>query len=318
MKKQRIGRRRRRFYKKDAPVVTLASISVILLFVWGGLYWNESSEKALSADANVQQQDQQALYDEEGFPTADSADSEELTGLDTLGNNPSTALDESGTTDSTDSMVTSNGEREGNHSELLPSTDDIDSMETSVGKSNTQSADKSVVQSPTKSVTQSSGKSDEQSSTKLDTASPTKSEEAQGPTTSDTPSPTRSDVQSPSTSTNQVEVVVNQAEKYEQEILQVQAKCTKDMNVVLSAAEKSFKQLDMRDPVTVQEWKEKLTKESLTAESACESAFQVQIRGAENDSVSANVIEEWTDSYQTLRMRLKEESEAKLQQLLGG
>ncbi|WP_438349501.1 hypothetical protein ACP8HI_02105 [Paenibacillus sp. FA6] len=309
MGKQRKGRkRRRRIYKKDAPVVILASLTLILLCVWGGLYWSETSEKAIIADANVKEQSQQILQNEEALFIADS---EGL--IDIQANEQPSAIDEIKPMDST---VTANDEREKN-TELSPFTDVPNPPDQTVTKSDKQTLTKPDTSSPMRSNTQSPTKLEEQSPTKPDEQSPTKLDE-QSPTKSDEQSPTNSNAQTPMTSMKQVEPAVNQAQKYEQEIIKIHAKCTKDMNVVLSGAEMSSQQLDMRNPVNIQEWREKLTKEIATAESKCGDSFQEQMNNANDDSVSEKVIEEWRNSYNALKANLKKESEAKLQQLMGG
>ncbi|OPA80032.1 hypothetical protein BVG16_04580 [Paenibacillus selenitireducens] len=48
MGKQRIRKkRRRRIQKQNIPIAILSSITIILIFVWGGLYWKESTKTAL-------------------------------------------------------------------------------------------------------------------------------------------------------------------------------------------------------------------------------------------------------------------------------
>ncbi|WP_314591392.1 hypothetical protein [Paenibacillus terrigena] len=49
MGQQRIRKkRRRRIQKQNIPIVILSSITIILIFVWGGLYWRESTKIALN------------------------------------------------------------------------------------------------------------------------------------------------------------------------------------------------------------------------------------------------------------------------------
>ncbi|MNP77783.1 hypothetical protein D3C76_1752800 [compost metagenome] len=74
----------------------------------------------------------------------------------------------------------------------------------------------------------------------------------------------------------------------------------------------------MRNPIEIQNWRDNLTAKLVAAESTCEGAFQEQIRLAEKDSVSEEVIDGWRNTYTALKLRLKEESEAKLQGLMGG
>ena len=307
MGKQRKGRkRRRRFYKKDAPVVILASLTLILLCVWGGLYWSESSEKAFIADGNVKKQGHQTLQNEEALSIVDTEGT-----IDIQANEQASAIDE---IEPMDSTVITNDEQEIN-TELSPFVDVPNPTETeqTVTKSDKHTDKQTVTKpdplTPMRSNTQSSTEVDEQSPTKLDEQSSTKLDEQ---------SPTKSNTQTPVASVEQVEPTVNLAQKYEQEIITIHAKCTKDMNVVLSGADMSFRQLDMGNPFNVQEWREKLTKEIATAESNCGDAFQEQMNNANDDSVSEKVIEEWRNSYNSLKANLKKESEAKLHQLMGG
>jgi hypothetical protein len=286
-------KRKRRYLKKDIPIVVLAAITIILLVVWSGLYWSESSEKKLIANANVNEQ-----------PL-------------TIGK----TLDSSGSIISEPKV---NGEVS-KHPKVIQSIEDkdTDTEKNTNTNTNTTETDSKNIDTPsstnvdtqisTKSDTQSSTKSDTQNSTKSDTQSLTKSD-TQIPTKLDTPSPT----QSAPSSTNHTENSVDPALKYEQEITRIQEKCSLDMNAVLNTAENSFRQLDMRNPAEIQVWRDNLTTKLITAESTCETAFQEQIHLSENDSVSVEVIDKWINTYNDLKLRLKEESEAKLQALMGG
>jgi hypothetical protein len=119
-------------------------------------------------------------------------------------------------------------------------------------------------------------------------------------------------------SAKQTDPPVSQAQKYEQAMVQVKAKCTESMNKVLSDAETSIRQLDRTDPAAVREFQTKLMKELGAAESLCDAEFQEVSQKAEQDSVSPAVIEEWKQTFNALKEKLREESKAKLQQMMGG
>lgn len=116
----------------------------------------------------------------------------------------------------------------------------------------------------------------------------------------------------------QLDSAANLIEKYEQDFTQLQEKCRKDMRAALSDAENSMQQLDKSDPRNVIAWRDQLNAELSTAESTCDDSFQRIVQNAENDAVSADVIEGWSQKYDDLKAKLQEESEAKLQQLMGG
>jgi hypothetical protein len=246
-------KRRRGFRKPDAVIVTLSSVAVILLLVWGGLYWKESSERALIVPANGEGQVEQELQEDGGLQTTDPE------GLNSgVDEQPSTTTGET----------------------VAPAE---------------QSKQNPV--------------------TKPQTQSPVKSESNSTPSNH---SPSTAETSSPSPSIVQTNPPISPAQKYKQEIIQVQAMCTKNMNEVLSGAESSIQQLDRKDPLAVRAWMEKWTKELSDAESQCDSKFQEVSQNAENDSVSTKVIEEWKQTFSALKEKLQGESKAKLQQLMGG
>lgn len=152
---------------------------------------------------------------------------------------------------------------------------------------------------------QSTTKPDDSSTTKPDDSSTTKPD---GSSTTEVTSP----------SAIQLDSAANLIEKYEQEFTQLQEKCRKDMRAALSDAESSMQQLDKSDPRNVIAWRDQLNAELSTAESTCDDSFQRIVQNAENDAVSADVIEGWSQKYDDLKAKLQKESEAKLQQLMGG
>lgn len=254
MGQQRIRRKRRRgFRKPDAIIVTLASMTVILLLVWGGLHWKESSERALIVSANGIEQGGQAPLEEGGLQTTDS---EGLNGG--MDEQPSATVET-----------------------VIPVQQAEDKPDATGEESQTPEASEPA----------------QESVTKPDIQTPAKSE---SPSTTETNPP------------------INQEKIYEQEIIQLQTSCTKDMKMVLTRAESSAQQLDRADSVAIQAWKEKLTKELTAAESRCDGNIQEVLQNAENDSISTKVIEDWKQTYSALKEKLREESSAKLQKLIVG
>jgi hypothetical protein len=116
---------------------------------------------------------------------------------------------------------------------------------------------------------------------------------------------------------NPTDPPISQTQKYEQEIAQVQAMCTKEMKEVLGGAESSMQQLDKTDPFAFQAWNDNLTKELAAAESDCDGKFQEITGNAEKNSISPTVIEEWRQTFSALKVTLQGESKAKLRQWTG-
>lgn len=177
------------------------------------------------------------------------------------------------------------------------------------------------------SQTESTANPDQQTGTKPNAQSTTKPQaqgstdtetEANSNTKTNTSSNTDSDSDSEPAGTNQPDPAIANEQKYEQQMLQVQAKCTQDMKEVLNGAESSMKQLDKTDPAALQAFDEQLTKEKAAAEAACDSQFQEVSQKAEKDAVSQKVIDEWTQTFHALKIKLQRESEEKLLQLMGG
>jgi hypothetical protein len=248
MGQQRIRRKKRRgFRKPDAVIVTLTSLTIILLLVWGGLYWKESSERALIAQTN-------GKVDEQPSATGETV---------------------------TVTPVEQSNEKPG-------VTDEVPQLPEAA--------------KPTQETVM-----------KPETQTPTKSE---SPGVTETKSPSATVIKSPST--KQSDPPITKAQNYDQEITQIQAICTKDMKEVLSGAESSIQQLDKTDPVAVQALKVKLMNEIVAAEYKCDVKFQEVTQKAESDSVSPKVIAEWKQTFSAMKEKLREESRAKLQQLMGG
>ncbi|WP_373230132.1 hypothetical protein [Cohnella sp.] len=296
MGKQRIRRKRRRgFRKPDAVIVTLTSVTVILLFVWGGLHWKESSGRALFVNANGAERGEQTLQEEGG-----------LQAMDSEGMNAGVDEQSSATAETFAPVQQPNDKPDatGGVPQLPESDEPAQDTVTKMDE---------VEQSPVNSESPSATETNHSSTNQTDPASTNQTDPA---STNQTDPPSTNQIDPPST--NQTDPPISQAQKYEQKIIQVQASCTKDMNEVLSGAESSIQQLDRTDPVAVQAWKEKLTKELADAESKCDGKFQEVSQNAEKNSVSPKVIEEWKQTFSTLKEKLQIESRAKLQQLMGG
>ncbi|TFE28168.1 hypothetical protein [Cohnella luojiensis] len=281
-----MGQRRRRkirhrgFRKPDTAIVALASLVVVLLLVWGGLYWEESSERALIVHAGGEDQVDRTLREEGGLQTTDSEDLS--SGVE---EQPSSAV-------GTDAPV--------EQSDNKPVTEPGKENDTKTGSQGT--AEPQGTPEP-----ESEGNAGHESPNDSVPESPTLSKP-------DSPSPSESE----SPSATPTDPPISKTQKYEQEITQVQAMCTKDMNEALSGAESGIRQLDRSDPYAVKEWNDKWTKEMEAAESKCDGDFQAVTNKADNDSVSPNVIEGWKETFSAMKVKLQGESKAKLQQLMGG
>lgn len=312
---QRIRKKRRRRFRKPNPlIVILASITIILLFVWGGLYWKESSEEALIVPTNGKEQNQKAEI--EGEKGSINANNEESSGMNsTLKEEP--LIDEMG-----EPTVASEDTIEGGG--ISPTTKESEKNEDTFAKLDGKPDVKLEVQTPTERDTSlpTQPRTNSQLPTHPNTSTTTNSDSS---TTTKMDSSTTVDVDSPrttdetdSSSGKQVDVMVTPTEKYEQKMIQIEENCRKDMKVVLNSAEASIQKVNTRSIVAVQTWKENTTLEITTAESKCEVTYQELIRTAEKDVVSATVIEKWKQTYNTLKAGLQDESRAKMQRLMGG
>ncbi|MCL6459993.1 MAG: hypothetical protein K6T85_18535 [Gorillibacterium sp.] len=255
--KRRIRKERRRsFQKMDAVVVILAAITVLLILVWGGLYWRSS----VGAGVNVNP-----------------------SGIGEVDNSAEKSTDEP----------------------MGSAAGGLEPLEAA-----TPTEDPLLKPDPDAAITT---KPDAVTSAKPNVATSTKPS-----ATASTKVKPSSTLAPDSPSMNQTDLAVAKVQKYEQELIKLQVKYTKDMQVIFSGAETSIQQLDMNAPSALQVWNEKLTKEITAAESTCDGAFQQLLGKAENDSVSAKIIEEWTQKYDTFKLKLHEESEARLRLLIGG
>lgn len=133
------------------------------------------------------------------------------------------------------------------------------------------------------------------------------------PTTKPKPTPSPDQPNVPET-----EAPITSTEKYEQQIVQIQAKCTQDMNDVLAGAETSVAQLDMSDPYAFQELSQKWMDGLSKVEATCSTKMQGIIAQAEKDNVEAEITDKWEQTFSDLMLQLQGQFEAKLLQLMGG
>ncbi|OBZ13613.1 hypothetical protein [Bacillus sp. FJAT-26390] len=283
---QRHARRKRRprFQKPDTINIILGSLTIILIVAWGGLYWKDSSQQALIVSADGAAQNEQA----------------ELIDLDEVVTDPK-------------------------------STPPADEAKPAVTDKAGQATDKPAVGGeeaapPEKETTEPDKGSEPVQTTKpVHTAKPNQVKPGAGggakPGTTK-PGTTKPGTSTPGTTNPETPAVteppVNMSEKYEQEIIQLQAKCTQDMNEVLVGAEASIEQLDMSDPYAFQQLNQKWMDGLANVENTCNTKFQEKIDNAEKADVDSAITEEWQQKFSALMLQLQGEFEAKLLQLMGG
>ncbi|NIK79528.1 hypothetical protein FHS15_004689 [Paenibacillus castaneae] len=276
-KQHKRKKRRRRLQKPDAINVILASITLVLLLTWGGLHWKESSEQKLLVHADG---GEQVLVSEEGVGSADS----EEKGLAPEGEAEPSATDEIAATPET-------------QAEAGTETPVIDEEKSNL-PTNTKPA------APDKNNNNGNAQATKPTSTVKPNTKPGSKPEAELPSTTE----------KPGTAVTPPPVV--QTGQYEQEIIELQASCTQDMNEVLVNAEESMAQLDKTDPYALLAFNDKVAKQLADVGSACDNKFQEITVRADKASVSPEVIKEWQQAYGALMEKLKGEFEAKLMKLL--
>ncbi|QJD87445.1 hypothetical protein [Cohnella herbarum] len=318
-------KRRREFRKPDAVIVILGSLTIVLLLVWGGLYWKETSERTQIVHAGGKKQFEQAMHDDIGLQTADSETfysegyDQPAIGGETL-EPAARADDESAINDEAQKLPQASGAAQEtvaqpgkrhpvkSNSHGAAETDKPSAIESgSPSGTGTDLPSAAESEMPSKTGTQLSNEMETESSTEMETEWPSAAETGK-PNAAETGSPIANPIDPP----------ISQKQKYEQEITQVQAMCTKEMKEALGGAESSFQQLDKKDPFAFQAWNENLTKELAAAETKCDGKFQEITVNAEKDSISPTAIEEWRQTFNALKVTLQGESKAKLQQWTGG
>ncbi|WP_424767433.1 hypothetical protein [Paenibacillus sp. sgz302251] len=284
MGKNRIfGKRRRQSRKPNTAIMILASITIILLFVWGGLYWKGKSEQALLTQADEETESWIVLQDLDEIQTSEDKKTkiavDEQTGRAAgetaapVGHNDSKLSKDGGLTQVIQAEVT-----------------DIKS----VNKPETQKPDKSVPQKTTKPATQSEAKPDTKSNGKT----------IPGETR---PESTDNPIQDPT---------MTAAQLHEEQFILVQAKCAQDMKDVLIGAEASIAALDKTNLAAIQELNTKLANGVGEVASACDIQFKQLAQNAKQDDVSPDMITEWEQTFNNMLTELQNETEMRLQQLM--
>lgn len=278
--------RRSRFQKPDTINIILGSLTVVLLFVWGGFYWNESSQQELTVNAN-------------GAGQTAEAQPQEVNKVDGAAAVPPSA--------SPDAAV------------KPAETEPAKPADTETAKPTEQAADMPADNAETGGEAAATTKpavvkpaAPVKTARPVQTAKPSATnkpsqETAVKPDTTTTPKPVVTETEPPE----------SLSEKYEQQLVQLQAKCTQDMNEVLVGAEASIEKMDKSDPYAFQELNQKWSDSLAKAEDTCNTKFQGIIAKAEKDAVEPEVIEEWEQTFSNLMLQLQSEFEAKILQLMG-
>lgn len=261
---------RSRFQKPDTINIILGSLTIILLFVWGGLYWKDSTQQALTVNAD-------------GAALNEQAQPEEIEVIATGPVSTTTAgAEKPPAADQAVKPTEQPADKPGASEAALPEKEEAIKPAVPV---KTAHPVKTTKPARTAKPNQETG---------------TKPEAAATPVVTETEPP------------------ISVSKKYEQQMVQIQVKCTQDMNEVLVGAESSIEQLDQSDPYAFQQLNQKWTDGLANVESACKTKFQEITANAEHDSVEPEIIEEWEQSFSSLMLQLQGEFEAKLLQLMGG
>jgi hypothetical protein len=288
MSQQHVRRKRRpRFQKPDTINIILGSLAVILVFAWGGLYWKESSNQSLVVSADGAALNQYAELQADGVET----NIPEST-------SPAGAVKPAATDQAAKpaEQATEPPAEEGKGA-TIPEAATTDKPAATDNESNpVQTSKPTTPVKPGQGTGTKPGKGTDAGAGAV--AKPTPTPEV--PEVTVTPPP------------------VEASAKYEQEIIQVQAKCTQDMNEVLAGADTSIKELDMTDPYAFQELNQKWIDGLTNAENACTAKFEGIIERAEKDEVDSDITEGWEQKFSALMLQLQGDFEAKLLTLMGG
>ncbi|MFD0958223.1 hypothetical protein [Paenibacillus chungangensis] len=274
-------------------IIVLSTMTVTLLLVWGGLYWQEQSE------------DKSTLY-------ASEADNEPIVmvDLDKL-QQVNAEAENPGLSNSGDSEAESS-EGEGLKEEVVPVADDE--------KAAAEDSTAGTVKKPTSPEVsgQPGSEQDDKPATKPtpQSSSPT---EKPIPKPTEKPTPEPSPDETGGTDETPIEPTptpVDKAALYEAELIAVQAVCVEELKQVLQEAEVSIGEVDKRDPVAVQALIVELTNKLQSAQDGCEAQFNEVIDQAEKDGVSQDTIKEWESTFDEILEQIHIETELKLQAMM--
>ncbi|MCU6707978.1 hypothetical protein M6D81_04560 [Paenibacillus sp. J5C_2022] len=286
-KKSSHTKRRSQAGNASPIIIVLSTMTVTLLIVWGGLYWQEKSE------------DKPTIY-------ASEADNEPVVMVDLDKLQQVNA--ESANTGSGNESISSEGE--GSGEETAPVADD---EKTAAGDSLA-----GTVQKPTtpEVPVKPDSKQENKPVTKPIPGSPS-------PTPMPTPRPTPEPTPDPTPEESEGTLEpspeptpADAAALYEAELIAVQAVCVEDLKQVLQKAEVSIGEVDKTDPIAVQALIVELTNKLQTAQDGCEAQFNEVIDRAEKDGVSQDTIKEWKSTFNEILKQIHSETELKLQAMM--
>jgi len=315
LKRNGFGKRTRRIRKPDIAVLALASLTVILLLAWGGLYWQERSADAAAAQDNDDIELPVIMLDLDATKEPQSQESDPGKG------NGTAAEMEGG----------SGGQEPGKLlEELAQSPGGLLGMEegwpnlTKPSHGSESAGEGASAPAPGKGTTAGGKGGDTAQSHGDPSPKPTQgtgpgpvvtSKPSPTPTTSvkpsAKPSPSPSPTPTPEGSGNEL------VQQYELELLSLQAGCIMDVKSVLKEAETQAGKADLSDIEALQRIGAGAAVSLETAGAACEAKFNEVETRASQDGVSAEQIAEWRQTYNEVMEQLRAEAELKLQQLLG-
>lgn len=328
LKKNNFRKRSRRMRKPDFAVLALGSLTVILLLAWGGLYWQDRSVGAASAQNNDDVELPVIMLDLDATKAPQPQDGEAG-----QGNGP--AVDPAGGTQGQDpgNMLEDLAESPGGllgMEEGWPNLPNKPAGNAGAGQDGT-------VPTPGTEPT-GKGNDDEAAQaseaptakpTPLPTAAPTPKPTktpGPGPVETSKPSATPATPEKPSaTSTPSPTPVVTPSpdgsagdpvQEYELELLGLQAGCIMDVKSVLQEVEAQMGKTDPSDIEAIQRIGAEAAASLEAAGAACEIEFNEVAARAGQDGVSAGQIEEWRQTYDEVMGQLRAEAELKLQELM--
>lgn len=331
LKRNKFGKKIRRFRKPNIAVLSLATLTVLLLLAWGGLYWQERSLGTADAkgndgadlpvimldlDAPSDQPPVDQAADEGNKPGGEEGGDGEGSLLDDLKNSPGGLLGlEDGWPNLPDSP---RGGEDGDKSENEPPTgekpadsDDDEDAGQVIGGDPTEKPTKSPVPTPTPkptvNPTPTSGLDPVVTDKPVKTPTPTDK-----PTESPTQNPTEPvETQAPDDPNAELE------QQYELELVSLQASCIMDVKAVLKEAERKVGETEPSDMGALQRIGAEADASLEAAGAVCEGQFNEVAGRAAKDGVEAGKITEWRRTYDDVMEQLRAEAELKLQQLLG-
>jgi|GEM_PF-4727998 len=322
LKKNGFGKRMRQIRKPDIAVLSLASLTVILLFAWGGLYWQERSADAAAAQGNddielpVIMLDLDAIKEPQPQGSDPDKGNEPAAGLETGsgGQEPGKLLEDlaqspGGLLGIEDGWPNLTNPSQGTDSNGQGASVAAPGKGTTGGGKDGDAAQ--IHDDPSPKPTQEIGPGAVVTSKPSPTPTPaTSNQPSVTPSPSSAPSPSPSATPIPDGSGNDL------VQQYELELLTLQAGCIMEVKSVLKEAETQAGKADSSDIEALQRIGAEAAISLEAAGAACETKFNKAAAKAGQDGVSAEQIAEWRQTYNEVMEQLRAEAELKLQQLL--